>query len=260
MGREAFLIGRALGYFFVTVLWFAIWLVTLALLAALPLALPTPLSEASVFRGGFWQTLGIVVALAVIVPAAFAFVFLIVILTASQTLLSALAFSRSLRAGYANEKVTGTLQSKDTIGLSITSVALSLLPRRPTAYSTAITHLNFRSWLPNGAWFVGLWALSYIYFGVLFVALWPIRNPAAIIGIAVVGVALAAFAALRLRAGWLRLGVDVSSPIPRPVDRSPRPEATQARTTSGAGVDTSAEGRERRRQNYLAFKASQDKK
>lgn len=150
--------GRALrpfGYLLVALVWTALGAITLLLPAALPFGIGStdPGSTTQDFLGGgntITVVLFLVFAAVVLVPL-MGYVF--VALPLASVPLAVLAWTyvaRSLRPGYAGERLSSTGWSRNVIGPpTIAPTAMSLLPVRLTPWTRFWTRFMMLGWRPN---------------------------------------------------------------------------------------------------------------
>lgn len=199
------LILRPFGYLAIAAIWTALWLIIVALAAALPVALSdrrpfgladTPLSAASGIvdlQANPIQLIAIVVLLGPMLAVIFGWA--VALLPLAAWPLAGLSFvyaARSLRPSYAGEALSGTSSTDEAIGPPTASrTALSLLPMRHSRLTDLLTQTYRLGWTPSFA-MIGscFWlGLGYLLATVSFA--WPVRNPAmaAIYGVLTLGLA-----------------------------------------------------------------------
>jgi hypothetical protein len=210
---------RSLGYLAVTVIWFVVFLLTVAVAFCFWVVPPGAVSTQQGILDKLqdpkdWVS-GLVLVY-VILPFVWGFVHLLVLMALGPLLLAALAFWRSLLPRYAQEKLTGSVLRGDAAGLSPGGAAISLLPLRHTPYSRWATRLNVRAWLLDGSWYLGLAWLGFVHFLLLAWFRWPIQNVVLIAVTVVLAAGFAVLAVRSLRTGWARVrisAVDGQLPI-----------------------------------------------
>jgi hypothetical protein len=202
---------RSLGYLGVTITWFIVFALTVAVAFCFWVVPPEPISTQQGILDKLqdpkdWVSGLVLVYL--ILPWVWGFVHLLVLMALGPLLLAALAFWRSLKPGYAHEKLTGSVLRSDAAGISPSGVAISLLPKRHTPYSLWVTRLNARAWLLDGSWYLGLAWLGFAHFLLLGWLRWPIHNPFLIALSIVLALGFVVLAVRRLPVGWRRLRLD----------------------------------------------------
>ncbi|HEY0249370.1 MAG TPA: hypothetical protein VGC45_14035 [Gryllotalpicola sp.] len=198
---------RPFGYLGVTVVWFAIFAITVALAFCFWVVPPGELSHQHLTEDlqDPKNLIAGIVLLFGLLPFVWGLVHMLVLMAAGPLLLAALAFARSLRPSYRNERLTGSVLRGDAAGLSPGGMAISLLPRRHTAYSRWATRLNVRAWLLDGSWYLGLAWFGYVQYLLIYAVRWPLHNPFAIGVVVLFAAAFAVLGVRRLRVGWRRL-------------------------------------------------------
>jgi hypothetical protein len=178
---------RPFGYLLVALVWTALGAVTLALPAALPVALwstnPDFSSQEFVTGGDTTVNVLFLVFTVVVLVPLLGYVF--VALPLASVPLAVLSWTyvgRSLLPGYANERLSSTGWSRNVIGPpTIGQTALSLLPVRLTPWTRFWTQLMLVGWRPSrGVLLAGIpyGLASFLVAGWLF---WPVGAVAAVI-------------------------------------------------------------------------------
>ena len=215
-GRPVTPAGRALrpfAYLGVAIVWLAITLVVLGLLAAIPVAIHSGghLSEAPGIVGladdNEWIPALLVVPLFGLIFGAV--VFLLAQGSLALFMLSLIAFSRSLRPSYAGESLTTTRWTGEAIGpvrlgaapakyAPVKNMAaLSLIPVRRTRYSAFWTARMLFAFAPSFRVILESTWVGIAYVLTVGWVLWPVTGPLAIV-FALVSVALAGFGVWRV--------------------------------------------------------------
>jgi len=206
------LVLRPFGYAAIGTVWVALWLLILALGAALPVALSdrrpigladTPLSAAEgivELQQNPFELIVVVVLLGSMLAAIFGWVIVMFPLTAWP--LAALSFvyvARSLRPSYAGEQLSATVRSDEAMGQpTFTRTALSLLPVRRSRLTDALSMAYAAGWSPSFAmvlscfWF----GLGYL-FATVWIA-WPVTNPVVVVLFSAISLGLAGYTVYRL--------------------------------------------------------------
>ncbi|MBO3102146.1 hypothetical protein [Cellulomonas fengjieae] len=206
------LILRPFGYLAVGMIWTMLWLVILALAAALPVALSdrrpigladSPLSAAEGIVNlteNPLQLVAVVVLLGPVLAAIFGWVIAMLPLTSWP--LAALAFvyvTRSLRPSYAGEPLSGTSATDDAIGPpTVSQTALSLLPVRRSRLTDALSKAYAMGWTPSFAMIPACFWLGLGYLVAVVAFTWPVTNVVGIVAFSVVGLGMAGYTVHRL--------------------------------------------------------------
>ncbi|RYV52999.1 hypothetical protein [Pengzhenrongella frigida] len=206
------LILRPFGYFAMGTIWVALWLIILAMAAALPIALSdrhpigladTPLSAAAGIVDLQANPLKLILVVVLLgPPLALLFGWIVGMFALTAWPLAALSFvyfARSLRPSYAGEALSGTSRSTEAIGpLTITSKAMSLLPVRGSWLTDVLMKAYIMGWTPT---FRLIGSCFWLGLGYLFATIWfawPVTNPVVVALFAVVSLGLAGYTVYRL--------------------------------------------------------------
>jgi len=174
---------RPIGYLSLALLWVAILLVGVALLAAIPIATSHPWSEApGIVKNTPQNFFGFIpiVIVAVVVPAALAVAFFIPAAALPQIVLSITYAFRALNPKYFNEKLSGTVMNEDSVGLA-GRAAISLLPLRRSKFTMFWYTFSFWAFTFNLPTYKGYIGLTVTYLSILIIFLWPVTNIIALI-------------------------------------------------------------------------------
>lgn len=227
------LVLRPFGYLAIGTVWTALWLVILALAAALPVALSdrrpvgladVPLSSAAGIVDLQANPLKLVAVVVLLGPLlALVFGWVVGLLPLTSWPLAALSFVyviRSLRPSYAGEALSATSYSDQAIGPPKTSeTALSLLPVRSSRLTDALTTAYLAGWTPSFAMVGSCVWLGLGYLVATVSIAWPVTSPGPVVLCSVISLGLAGWTAYRV----VRLVRAAPARPARPRRRSARP-------------------------------------
>ena len=193
---------RPFGYLGISIVWLLLTAVVLALLAVIPIAI---LNQGDLASSPGVKNLGVdnqwlaaLIALPIVAGVFGAVICLLFVGSFSLFGLSLIAFSRSLRPSYANEKLTTTRWTSDAIGPPraggmvpaasgsrykdvLDKQSLSLIPVRRTRYSEFWTQMMFFAWVPSGGTIVASTWLGLAYLVTVSWMTWPVTGGFAVL-------------------------------------------------------------------------------
>ncbi|WP_156387901.1 hypothetical protein [Cellulomonas sp. Root137] len=203
---------RPFGYLALGIVWLALWLVILAVAAALPVALSdrdpigladVPLSQSVGvvdLQENPLKLVAVVVLLVPVLAAIFGWVVVMFPLTAWP--LAALSFvyvARSLRPSFAGEALSATSSTDEAVGQpTATETALSLLPVRSSRLTDLLTTAYLAGWTPSFAMIRScFWlGLGYVLFTVWIA--WPVTDVTLVVLFSAISLGLAGYTVFRL--------------------------------------------------------------
>lgn len=159
-----------------------------------------------------------------------------------------LALVRSLLPSRRIGKLTGSELRFDVVGTpGLAGVSLSGLLQPDTPYSRWVARLKARSWIFNGAWYIGLACYGYVVTALVILVRWPVRNPFGVAGLAALILAFAVLGVRPLRSGWRQLAASGADGPGAPPAVAPQPGTTRHEAaTQPAAPSPSRQARSRR--------------
>ena len=178
---------RPFGYLLVAIVWAAIFAVTLALPALLPLGIQADGSDFTM-RDFFFgmdplsAILGGLISLVLLVPI-FGYAFLALPLASGPLMMLAITYVvRSLRPAYRTTRLSSTGWSRQALGpFAVFPTALSLIPIASTRWSRFWLGASLLGWVPSLGVFVAACVFGIGYLLTISWMLWPLRSTAAIV-------------------------------------------------------------------------------
>ncbi|QTE30597.1 hypothetical protein [Pengzhenrongella sicca] len=234
------LVLRPFGYLAMGVVWVALWLVIVALAAALPVALSDrkpigladgPFSTAAGIVDLQENPLTLILVLLLLMPfLALVFGYVVALFPLTSWPLAALSFvyvARSLRPSYAGEALSGTSYSDEAIGPPTVggSTALSLLPMRSSWLTDVLMKAYIMGWTPSFTAIKHCFWLGIGYLVATLAFVWPVTNPVLVALFAILSLGLVGYSVAKL--------VAIARAIPPRSVRAYGSKAAEDATVSG---------------------------
>lgn len=204
---------RPLGYLLVAVVWAALFAVTLALPAMLPLGIladgPDFTTADFILQMGLGSAiLGGLITLGLLVPI-FGYAFLALPLASGPLAMLALTYVvRSLRPRYRGTRLSSTGWSREALGpVTVFPTALSLIPTISTRWSRFWLGASLLGWVPSKGVFMTACVYGVGYLLTVGWILWPLHSTIAVVIWSVVTAAfVAAIVVMLVREAIRRFG------------------------------------------------------